>query len=101
MKIGGDLPGNSGNELKLYLGCTGSRSMRGFTPRSSKACQLQSNSRPCPGADLGFPIGGGADPPGGGRQHTILSNFPENCMKSRKFWALGGLVPGAPPWIRH
>ena len=21
-----------------------------------------------------------------GRQHTILSKFPKNCMKSRKFW---------------
>ena len=26
--------------------------------------------------------------PSGGRQHTILSNFPENCMKLRKFWAM-------------
>ena len=38
----------------------------------------------------------------GGRQHTILSNFPKNCMESRKFWAVEGeRVPGAPPWIRH
>ena len=37
----------------------------------------------------------------GGRQHTILSNFLENCMKSRKFWAAGGHTPGAPPWIYH
>ena len=35
-------------------------------------------------ADPGFPVGGGADP-GGGHQHTILSNFPQNCMKSRKY----------------
>ena len=48
------------------------------------------------GADAGFPVGGGADPLGG-RQHTILLNFPKNCMKSRKFWAVGGGAPGAPP----
>ena len=23
-----------------------------------------------------------------GRQHTILPNFPKNCMKLRNFWAL-------------
>ena len=51
------------------------------------------------GADKGFPVGGGTDPPGG-RQHTILSNFPKNCMKLRKFWAVGGMRTGAPPWIR-
>ena len=29
----------------------------------------------------------------------ILSNLPKNCMKSRKFWAMGGVVgaPGEPP----
>ena len=47
------------------------------------------------GADPGFPVGGGADPLGG-RQHTILLNFPKNCMKSRKFWAVGG-APINPP----
>ena len=32
-------------------------------------------------ADPGFPRGGGANSPGGGgRQHTILPNFPKNCM---------------------
>ena len=41
-------------------------------------------------ADPGFPVGGGADPLGGTCQHTILSNFPKNCMKSRKFWAVRG-----------
>ena len=55
-----------------------------------------------PGADPGFPVGGGTDPIGGG-QHTILSNVPKNCMKLRKFWAVGGGggAPGAPPQIRH
>ena len=28
------------------------------------------------GADPEFPVGGGADPPGGDRQHMILPNFP-------------------------
>ena len=31
------------------------------------------------GADLRFPVGGGANPPGGGRQHTNLPDFPKNC----------------------
>ena len=48
------------------------------------------------GEDPGFPGGGGTDPRGG-RQHMILSNFLKNCMKSRKFWAVGGRAPGAPP----
>ena len=56
------------------------------------------------GADPGFPVGGGADPlegggargAMGGRQHTILSNFPKNCLKSRKFWAVEGMRQGAP-----
>ena len=48
------------------------------------------------GADPGFPVGGVADPLGG-CQHTILSNFLKNCMKSRNFWAVGGLhARGAP-----
>ena len=29
-------------------------------------------------------------PGGGGRQHTILPNFPENCMKSKEFGRPGG-----------
>ena len=49
------------------------------------------------GADPGFPVGGGTDPLGGGCQHTILSNFPKKCMKSRKFWAVGGHTGCAPP----
>ena len=32
-----------------------------------------------------------------GRQHTILSNFLKNCMKSRKFWAVGGGRAGCAP----
>ena len=42
-------------------------------------------------ADLGFPRGGGANSPGGGgRQHTILPNFPKNCMKLKEFGPRGG-----------
>ena len=35
-------------------------------------------------------------PRGGERQHTILPNFPENCMKSKEFQHPGGRVPPAP-----
>ena len=35
-------------------------------------------------ADPGLPRGGGANSPGG-RQHTILPNFPKNCMKLTEF----------------
>ena len=41
---------------------------------------------------------GGANPQGGGRRDTILLNFPENCMKSRRIWPLGGDARrGRPP----
>ena len=50
---------------------------------------------PKSGADPGFPVGGGTDPPWG-RQYMILSKFQKNCMESRKFWARGGYVPGRP-----
>ena len=40
-------------------------------------------------ADPGFPRGGGANSPGG-RQHTILPNFPKNCMKLKEFGPRGG-----------
>ena len=42
-----------------------------------------------PGADPGFSVGG-VPTLRGGRQHTILSKFPKNCIKLRKFWAVGG-----------
>ena len=42
-----------------------------------------------PVADPGFPRGGGANSPGG-RQHTILPNFPKNCMKLKEFGPSGG-----------
>ena len=43
-------------------------------------------------ADPGFPRGGGANSPGG-RQHTILPNFPKNCMKLKEFGPQGGARP--------
>ena len=50
------------------------------------------------GADSGFPVGGGANPRGEGRQHTNFPDFPKNYMKLRKFWSVGGgRTPGAPP----
>ena len=49
------------------------------------------------GADPGFTVGGGANPQGGGRQHTNLPDFPKNGMKWRKFWSIGE----RPRWIRH
>ena len=45
-------------------------------------------------ADLGFPQGGANSP--GGHQHTILPNFPENCMKSKEFGCPGGVCPSCP-----
>ena len=39
--------------------------------------------------DPGFPRGGGANSPGG-CQHTILPNFPKNCMKLKEFGPRGG-----------
>ena len=40
------------------------------------------------GADPGFPVGGGANSPVG-HQHMIWPNFMKNCVKLRKFWAVG------------
>ena len=40
-------------------------------------------------ADPGFPWGG-VPTPQGGRQHTILPNFPKNCMKLKEFGPPGG-----------
>ena len=42
------------------------------------------------GADPGFPIGEGANPPGGGRQYTNLPDLLKNCIKLRKFRSVGG-----------
>ena len=42
------------------------------------------------GADPGFLVGGGANPPRGGANTQICQIFPKNCMKLRKFWSVGG-----------
>ena len=47
-------------------------------------------------ADQGFPWGGGANFPGG-QQHTILPNFPQNCMKLKEFGPWRGHMSLAPP----
>ena len=39
-------------------------------------------------ADLGFPVGGGANPRGTNIQ--ICQIFPKKCMKLRKCWSVGG-----------
>ena len=55
----------------------------------------------CAGAYPGFPVGGGANPPGG-RQHMILPKFAKNCMKLRTFWAVGeGTCWGRPSKSCH
>ena len=40
------------------------------------------------GANLLLSSGGGARQLSGGRQHTILPNFPKNCMKLKEFGPL-------------
>ena len=47
-------------------------------------------------ADPDFPREGSANSPGGTRQHTILPNFPQNCMKLKEFGLRGARVPHAP-----
>ena len=39
------------------------------------------------GADPGFPVGGGANPPGGAPRYDFAKFCKKNCMKLRKFWA--------------
>ena len=50
-----------------------------------------------PGADPGFPVGGGANLLGGGANLQFCQKFPKYHMKLRKFWAVGGRMPGVPP----
>ena len=33
---------------------------------------------------------GEGNSPGRGRQHTVLPNFPKNCMKFERIWTPGG-----------
>ena len=42
-----------------------------------------------PGVDPGFPVGGGANPPGGAPTYDFAKfSTTKKCMKLRKFWAL-------------
>ena len=49
-----------------------------------------------PMADPGFPQVGGANSLGGGRQHTILPNFPEDSMKSKELGGWGACITRPP-----
>ena len=51
------------------------------------------------GADPGFPIGGGANPRGEGRQHTNLPDFPKNYIKIKKILVRGGTHTGSTPLL--
>ena len=42
------------------------------------------------GADPGFSIGGGVNPPVGGTNLQFCQHFPKNFMKLWKLWAVGG-----------
>ena len=77
--------------------CEAKRTILGASPPvycvASVKCAL------APVADPGFPRGGDANSPGG-RQHTILPNFPKNCMKLKEFGPPGGapsLMPRLDP----
>ena len=50
------------------------------------------------GHSLEFNCSGGSRifPPSRGRQHTILPNFPKNCMKLKKNWTGGAHIPCTP-----
>ena len=43
-------------------------------------------------------LAGGANPGGRGRWDKILLNFPENWMKLRTIWLLGGMFRGVAHW---
>ena len=59
--------------------------VEGLNPNS---CTLKSQNNICQRRIQDFPRG---------RQHTILPNFPENCMKSKEFGCPGGGAPSRPP----
>ena len=46
-------------------------------------------------ADPGFPRGGGTNSRGG-RQHTILANFPKKLHEIERIWTQGGTHPSRP-----
>ena len=48
------------------------------------------------GAEPGFLVEGGANPPGRGANIQICHIFPKNCKKLRKFWSVEGRAPPLP-----
>ena len=55
--------------------------------------KLNAVDGPFAGADPGFSVGGGANPPGESTNLWCYQKFPKNRMKLRKFWAVrGGLT---------
>ena len=49
------------------------------------------------GADPGFPVGGGANPVGGGAD-VRCGHISQNLyVKMKEFWSVGGGAPAAPP----
>ena len=63
-------------------------------PISSVFCRPVSYSEIFPGADPGFPIGGGANPPGGGANLRFCQKFPKKLHEIEKI--LGRRGEGAP-----
>ena len=56
------------------------------------------NLKPLAGADPGFPVGGGADPPGGGAPTYDFVKISQNMHEIEKILDhRGGRAPGAPP----
>ena len=51
-----------------------------------------------PVEDPGFPVGGGANPPG---EDPNIQIFPKNCMKFRKFWSVRGGGATDPPLVTN
>ena len=47
------------------------------------------------GADPGFPLGGGADPPVGAPTYDFVK-FPQKLHEIKKIWAVGGRAGGTP-----
>ena len=53
------------------------------------------------GVDPGFPVGGGADPPGGRTTYDFVK-FSQKLHEIEKILGRGGgMCQGRRPWIRH
>ena len=78
------------HEIKKFLGC--SRGTYWGCPPPHLNLSMERNVQR---RMQDFPKGGTNSP--GGRQHTILPNFPENCMNQKEFGRPGGCTPLAAP----